>query len=121
MPRKPAPPPLPNTPLQRHLRRIGACLPARQWAGARTAREAWTQCCVPWWLTWWVWTVNPETENAAEVLASRRTVSVPLTYLPYKSRLRRVCAELRKRWAQPWTEPTARTRIRKRKSKGTEK
>ena len=44
---------LPKTQFQEYLRGIGACLEAREWAGEKTAREAWEACDRPDWLLWW--------------------------------------------------------------------
>ena len=43
-----------TTPLQAHLASIGACSEAREWAGAKTAREVWETCERAKWLLWWV-------------------------------------------------------------------
>jgi hypothetical protein len=39
---------------RQHLEAIGACAEAREWAGNRTARQAWEDCTNPAWLMWWI-------------------------------------------------------------------
>lgn len=50
--RKPRPQPIMT--LQQHLEKIGACREARNWAGERTAAQAWNQCPHHSWLWWWM-------------------------------------------------------------------
>src|ERR1700679_1141953 len=45
--------PTPLTPFQLHLKSISACPDARQWAGSRTAKQAWDECERADWLLWW--------------------------------------------------------------------
>jgi hypothetical protein len=42
-----------RTAFQRYLSRLGACAESREWAGNRTAREAWDECERADWLLWW--------------------------------------------------------------------
>ena len=46
--------------LQEHLRSLGACHSARNWAGERTATEAWAEATRPDWLIWWRLKVYPD-------------------------------------------------------------
>ena len=41
------------TALQTHLRSMRSCTEAREWAGDRTAQEAWDETNRPEWLIWW--------------------------------------------------------------------
>ena len=41
------------TEFQSWLDLVGACAEARNWAGSRSAEEAWTQCKRADWLMWW--------------------------------------------------------------------
>jgi hypothetical protein len=45
--------PTPPTPFQLHLKSLNACPDARQWAGPRTAKQAWDECERADWLLWW--------------------------------------------------------------------
>jgi hypothetical protein len=45
---------LPDTPTQRILKAIGACLQARRWVGAKTANRAWKECQNVRFLRWWL-------------------------------------------------------------------
>jgi hypothetical protein len=46
--------------LQDHLLEIGACHSACDWAGERTASEAWRETTRPDWLLWWRLKAHPE-------------------------------------------------------------
>ena len=61
-----------DTPLQNHLGAVMACLEAREWAGDRTAQQAWRETTRPDWLIWWRLRVH-KTDRAAVLL-----VIVPL-------------------------------------------
>ena len=41
------------TTAKQHLRAIGACSEAREWAGERTAQQCWDECPRADWLLWW--------------------------------------------------------------------
>lgn len=91
----------PDTPLQRHLARLEACAPAREWAGRKSAKDAWQKCTNPYWLLWWA----GETKvNDFEIVSSALGLFSVL--------------EIRKLLKQPWTEPKPKKRApaKKRKS-----
>ena len=50
--------------LQEHLGSIDACREAREWAGTRTAQQAWDECERADWLLWWAWMVGRDNRAA---------------------------------------------------------
>jgi hypothetical protein len=50
--------------LQEHLGSIDACWEAREWAGTRTAQQAWDECERADWLLWWAWMVGRDNRAA---------------------------------------------------------
>jgi hypothetical protein len=55
--------------LQAHLKRLGACEDAREWAKDKTPLQAWKQCARPDWLMWWA-ARTPVNEKSAIVVAA---------------------------------------------------
>ena len=62
--------------LQEHLETIGACAPAREWAGTHTAKEAWEQAERADWLLWWAarTPANTQADIVKAACACARTV-----------------------------------------------
>lgn len=89
--------------LQEHLISLDACQEAKDWAGSRTARQAWDECERADWLLWWA----SQTEaNGIPALTHAKCdcARTALKYIP-EGELRPLQAiEAAERWADAPTE-----------------
>jgi hypothetical protein len=89
--------------LQQHLDSLSACAEARQWAGSRTAREAWDQCERADWLLWWA-ARTPANNQQAIVRAACACARTALQYVPASEDRPRLAIEAAERWVNDPTE-----------------
>jgi hypothetical protein len=87
-----------------HLRRIGACVEAREWAKGKTAREAWEQCDRADWLLWWVAAENGEAARPKLVRCACQCARLVLHLVPSGEQRPLLAIEAAERWAD---NPTA--------------
>ena len=89
--------------LQKHLGDIEACSEARQWAGDRTAAQAWEECERADWLLWWAARIERSGRQQV-VLAAAACARTALPNVPVGEDRPRLAIEAAERWAKEPTE-----------------
>lgn len=92
--------------LQDHLKNIGACEEARQWAGTRSALEAWEQCERADWLLWWA-AKTPANDHQGIVRAACACARRALVYTPSGEERPRLAIEAAEAWTENPNDATA--------------
>ena len=88
---------------QDHLRQIGACSKAREWAEGMDANRAWETCHKADWLLWWIARDMPEVQRDI-VWVACKIARLVLHLVPAGEDRPRLAIEAAEKWADDPTE-----------------